>query len=140
MKNHKFLEHTADILIEASGNDYAEALEEAAKALMETVADIEKIEKQNVIIKIIEKAPNIEELIVFSLSSILSEAEINEIFFYDCKVERLEKIGDVWVVEMILKGSNDLKKAKTIVKAVTFCQINVEKDEKMVKINVVFDI
>lgn len=93
MRGHKFLEHTADVKAEAWGRNYAEALEEAALALMETMADIRKIKRGGKKIKIKEKAPNLDEAVVFSLSDILSEAEINDLFFYECKVKRFEKVG-----------------------------------------------
>jgi len=140
VKGHKFLEHTADVMVEAWGKNYAEALEESALALMETIADIKKIKKDGKKVRIVEKAPNLDEIVVFSLSDVLTESEINDLFFYDCKVEKFEKIGNEWIVEMELLGRKSKKCAKTIVKGVTFCQIDVQKEQNKVKMTVVFDI
>ncbi|MFH1306652.1 MAG: archease, partial [Candidatus Micrarchaeota archaeon] len=83
---YKFLEHTADIFVEAEAKNFQEAISEAANAMFEFMGGKEGEGKEFFVVE--EKAENKGELVVSFLSSILAESEINEIL--PCKIEILE--------------------------------------------------
>lgn len=140
MKSHRFLEHTADVLLEASGSSFEEAFEAAAEGMFETIADAGKLgEGRQVEIK--EKAPDLESLVVFTLSGLLGEMEAEEIFLKRLKVERFEKAGGNFVLEAIAYGSEqDPKLGKIVVKAVTHHLLKVEEKKGSWKIRILLDI
>ena len=79
----KFLEHTADVLFEATGKDFKSALEAAADALSFTIGEnVKKIEE----FEIEEEAKDLEDLVVFVLSDLLRECEISGILVGGLKV------------------------------------------------------
>mgnify|MGYP003990443887 FL=1 len=51
MGSYEFIDHTADVLWQATGNDLAEVFTQCALALQETQISVEKVEeKQEVVI------------------------------------------------------------------------------------------
>ena len=140
MKSHRFLEHTADVLLEASGSSFEEALESAADGMFETIADSGKLGEGRRI-KISEKAPDLESLVVFTLSDLLGEMEAEEIFLKRLNVERFGKEAGNFVLEATAYGSEqDPKLGKIVVKAVTHHLLKVEENGEIWKIRVLFDI
>ena len=140
MKSHCFLEHTADVLLEASGSSFEEALEAAADGMFETIADAKKLGADRHV-RIREKAPDLESLVVFALSDLLGEMEAEEIFLKMLKVERFGKEAGNFVLEATAYGSEqDPKLGKIVVKAVTHHLLKVEEKKGSWKIRVLLDI
>ena len=136
---YKFFEHTADVLFEAYGKDYEEALENAAEAMFSVIGEIEKIKaKKSFVIE--EEADKLENLTVFCLSDLLSESEIRNMLLCKIQVERfVEKNGKFYLKAKAFGEEKMDEKTKGLVKAVTYHELKIEKNEK-VKIRVLLDV
>ncbi len=136
---YRFLEHTADILFEAYGKSFEDALENAAEAMFSIMCDVKKLrEERN--FRVEEKADSLENLAVFTLSAILSQSEINEVLPKRFKVERfIQKDGVFSVMGNVYGGRWDGRRVKTDIKAVTHHLIKVEGNGKFT-IRVLLDI
>lgn len=142
MKRHKFLEHTADVLFEAEGETFEEALEAAAGALFDTIAETKKI-KPSKTVEIRETAASREDLVLNTLSTLLSEMDAEELFFKEFKVKELKeegKAGNFSVVGEAKGAPSDPKIGKIVVKAVTYHLLRVEKTGGKWRIRVLLDI
>lgn len=139
-RNYKFLEHTADVLFEASGGSFEEALEAAADALFETICDVNQVgEKKR--IDVSEKAGNLEDLVAFTLSDLLSEMEAEELFLKKFKVENFGKREGGFFIEGKAYGAEmNPEVGKTVVKGVTHGMLKVEGKKGKWKIRVLLDI
>jgi len=131
-KGFKFLEHTADIYFEASGKTFREALENSALALFECVGPAKSVEK--VIIN--ESAPSREDLVVFFLSRLLTEMDINEVVFSKVKITKLDEKSNSLSAEVF----GEKKQPAHSVKAVTYHMLKVEPGKEGCKIRVVLDV
>jgi len=140
MKSHRFLEHTADVLFEAEGDSFEEALEAAADALLETVADTKKVNtKEKVEIK--EKASDLGDLAVFVLSDILSSMDADELFFKKFKVEEFRKENEGYFLRGIAYGSPaDPRIGRTVVKGVTHGMLKVEEKGGRWRMRILLDV
>lgn len=118
-KAFKFFDHTADILYEAYGKTYEEALENAAAALFETIADLKKV-KTTRSVKIREWAPNRDELVVRVLSDLVAERDARGLFFKTFSVIKIEEKDGGFALQGEAKGSAMTPQAGMLdVKAVT---------------------
>ncbi len=140
MKPFKFFDHTADILYEATGRTFEEALQNAALALFETTADLGKVAAaKSVPIK--EAAPTLNELATHVLSDLVAERDARGLFFKSFKVEKFAKTSKGFELEGIAKGSPMQAEAgKLDVKAVTHHQTRVTEAKGKWTIRVLLDI
>ncbi|MFH1286096.1 MAG: archease [Candidatus Micrarchaeota archaeon] len=132
---YKFLEHTADVLVEASGANYERALEEAAHALFSIMAERVKEERE---LPVEARAASLDDLVVFTLSEILGNTEIEEMLPARFKILELKKEGAEFIIRGIVFGGSG--KQSTVVKAITFHELRVEQTENETKIRVLFDV
>jgi len=140
MKSHKFLEHTADVLFEASGDSFEEALEASADAFFETACDVKKVGKDKEV-EVKEKAGNLEDLVIFVLSDLLSEMDAQEIFLGKFKVEKFgKKDGEFFLEGKAWGADKTVDAGKALVKAVTHGMMKVEEKNGKWKIRVLLDI
>ena len=137
---HRFLEHKADVLFEATGESFEDALEECAQALFETMADVSRVKSgESVVVE--ARASELRELAVFVLEELLSEADAENLFFHGFKVASFGKRGREFVLKGAASGSRrkpDL--GRTDVKAVTHHESNVKKTAKGYKIRILLDV
>jgi SHS2 domain-containing protein len=138
MEKYRFLEHTADVLFEAYGKSFEEALENAAEAMFSVMSHTDRLAEEKSF-TVEEQADSLENLVVFTLSSILSESEIRKILPKKFSVEKFEERGNFRVVGKVFGGKWDGGKVKTEVKAVTHHLLRVERNKK-VSIRVLLDI
>ncbi len=131
---YNYLEHTADILFEAEGDTFEEALEEAAAAMSN--ATVEKFKKK-IEFEFEEKAKNIEELTVAVLSRLLSESEVEGLFPGGLKVLKFEEKTENF--RMKVKGWAGTGTQKADIKAVTYHMLKIERNEKC-KIRILLDV
>jgi len=119
MKNYLFFDHTADILFEAYGPTFEKALENAAAALFETIADLKKV-KTTRSVKIREWAPNRDELVVRVLSALVAQRDAEGLFFKTFSVKKIEGKDGGFHLQGEAKGSPMTPQAGLLdVKAVT---------------------
>lgn len=136
---YRFLEHTADVLFESYGKGFEEALENAAEAMFSVMSDVKKL-KEEKSFSVEERADSLENLVVFTLSSILSESEIREVLPKRLEVEKFSERDGVFSVRgKVFGGRWESGRVKTDIKAVTHHLIKVEGKRKF-KIRVLLDI
>lgn len=137
---YRFLEHTADVLYEAYGSTFEEALENAAEAMFSVIAKIDKI-KPTKKVEISESAKDLAELAVFVLSNLLRDSEIASVYLSRFKVEKFGMENDAYYVKGAAYGESIRQAlAKTDVKAVTFHESEVRKEEKRYAVRILLDI
>jgi SHS2 domain-containing protein len=137
---YRFLEHTADVLYEAYGSTFEEALENAAEAMFGVIAKIEKI-KPTEKVEVSESAKDLAELAVFVLSNLLRDSEIANVYLSKFKVEKFGVENGAYYVKGAAYGES-IKQAlaKTDVKAVTFHESGVRKENGGYAIRILLDI
>jgi SHS2 domain-containing protein len=131
-KNFRFLEHTADIMLEADGKDYLDALQNAALGMFSVLGPA----KPEVKFTIEEKAHGKDELVVYVLSRILAECDAREIV--PAKTRVLSFDGTSCSIRMEVSGEK--KRARDHIKAVTFHELSLVEDGKGSRIRVLFDV
>ena len=142
MEKYRFLEHTADVFIEAEGKDLAEAFENVASGLMKLM--IENIEeaKGSVTKHISVEGEDLQALLFEFLTQFLVLHDSENLIFTDINVEKLEK-NDKWHLEAKLKGEDfDAEKhqGNVHVKAITYHEMSVVEETDGAKIKVLVDI
>ncbi|MBI4399667.1 archease [Candidatus Micrarchaeota archaeon] len=138
MEKYKYLDHTADVLFEAYGSTFEEALENSADAMLNIIANNLKT-KQSFEFEVF--ADTKEDLVVQTLSTLIAQSDSNEMILSKFKIEKLEK-GDIYhlVGRAFGEPFGKNKKVKTIVKGVTYHELLVEEKPKKVRIRVLLDV
>jgi len=144
-KQFIYLDHVADIRFIAYGETMETLFENAAKAMLTVIADIENIRSENKFNVELE-APDLENLMVDFLAELLFLFDAEETVIGNVTVNKVEKIaGDFEKYSIIATVSGEPMNAaeqnfKTEVKAVTYSGIRVEKTEKGYETEVVLDL
>jgi SHS2 domain-containing protein len=131
---YSYLEHKADLLIEATGKDFVEALEAAAKGMFDAIARVSSKDS----IEIEEEADSLEDLVVRTLSRLLAESDAGEIPFSKFKITKFER-EPVPKLKGIAYGEQDAPR-KSSIKAVTYHELSVKEEKGKVTIRVLLDI
>ena len=125
---YELFEHTADIGVKGIGDTLEESFEETAKAMTSILVDINKIEPKKTV-KITAEADSIEELLFEFLNEVLAQIDIEGMIFKKFKITKME--NNKLEAELTGEQLNPKKHhAKTQVKAATYSQLKVYKDEK----------
>jgi SHS2 domain-containing protein len=139
---YKYIEHEADIGIEAIGKTIEEMFEEGAKALFNVMVEIKKIKPfRKINIKC--KAPQIDLLFIEWLNMLLAEKDIKETIFSEFKIKKITKQKEDYILEAIASGEKiNLKKhnLKIEVKAATYSGLKYSKIKNKHKIVCVLDV
>ena len=141
MKGHRFLDHTADIKIEAWGDTLEEAFEAAGTAFYDVMLDVNKVEKR------IEKEIKVSGFDIMSLlfnwiDKLILIFELDNLVFRDFKVD-IEIDGEDYRLEALGFGEEyDREKHgyKVHVKAMTYHEMEVVEEENRVVVRYVVDI
>ncbi len=127
IKSIEFFDHIADVLFEARGSSFAKALENAAKAMFQTIADTRRV-KPSECFGVRVSASSREDLVVASLTELLVEGENRELFLTSFKVKTLEETAGGFNVAGEARGTPfDPKRGRVGVKAVTFHELSVRQ-------------
>jgi len=138
---YTFKEHTADLLLEATGETLEEAFIQAAKGMMSSLFDLDTIDiKEDVPIEV--EAPDMESLFVKWLQEVLYRYETEGMLFREFS---LVITTDPPSLKGTASGERfDPKQHKIIteIKAVTYHMLEVEYDQKRkeARVQVLFDI
>ncbi|MGC8662553.1 MAG: archease [Candidatus Micrarchaeia archaeon] len=142
MIKFRYLPHTADIKFVAYGSSFGDALENAAKAMLNVMLDIKKVEKfkhsaKRIIIS--ESASTKADLVWFTLQDILSKIDEKALNAYDFKILNLKegktlKIKGVLFFKEVNKDYHLLE-----IKAITPHDLKVEEGKNW-KIFVLVDV
>ena len=135
--NVVFLEHTADIMYQARGKNFKEALENAARAFFSVITVIEKTKKGESFAVEVD-AVDKEELVVEFLSALLSGMEVREIVLADVAIHEIMEFKGKYLLKATAYGEK--RRPRNLVKAVTYHDLIVEENEKGAMIQVVLDV
>jgi len=125
---YELFEHTADIGVRGYGKTIEESFEETAKAMTTILVDLDTIEEKKTI-RIKSEADSLEELLFEWLNEILAQIDIEGMIFKKFKITKLTNKK----LEAELTGEElkpEKHHTKTQVKAATYSQLKVYKDEK----------
>ena len=131
-KGYRFLEHTADIMFEACGKTYPEALENASKALFSVFGPAGESEKARFSVR----AHDLEELTVQALADVLAYMDSHEIVF-----SRMKAVAfDPKAHSLELEAWGEKKRPRDSVKAVTYHELMVRQDKEGWTIRIILDV
>lgn len=138
MSRYRVLEHTADTAIEAEGRTLADLVENLAYGMFDLMFDLEQVPSLDMT-KIEVSADTLEDLVVDTLSELLTEAESADDAFasFSARVDR-----DALKARVIAAGSkvsNDDLRGPPI-KAVTYHDVEVTEQELGWYGRIVFDV
>ncbi|RLI22181.1 archease [Candidatus Bathyarchaeota archaeon] len=142
MKRFEFLEHTADAYIAAYGKDLAEAFENAALAMFETMTDTTKVEPK------IEDEFEVEgfdeqSLLYNWLEALLVKFETTGNLYSKFKISAIEKTEDGFRLRAKAWGEpfNPEKHPQKVgIKAVTYHMMEVKKEPGKVTVKFILDL
>ncbi|MEM4166402.1 MAG: archease [Candidatus Bilamarchaeaceae archaeon] len=128
--SYKFLEHTSDLIVEAKGKTFREALEEAARAMITQMGAEEASKKEKIKIELPSPQTK-EDIVVATLTEIIASCDSEPFTPAEVKIS----IGKIITVQL----SGERKTPTNIIKAVTYHGLKIER-KKDWKITVLFDI
>ncbi|MFX1298156.1 MAG: archease [Promethearchaeota archaeon] len=141
MAGFRFLEHTSDVYIEASGDTLENAFIHAANALFETMTDLKSIEpKESHQIKI--KSEDLNALLFDWINQFLYFFDVNEFVFSKFEIE-IKKVGsgyELWGTCWGERFDPQKHPARTEIKAPTYSLMEIIQDHMGVVLRFVVDI
>ena len=129
---YKFLEHTADIMFEAYGKGYPEALQNAAKAMFSVFGSAGESERASFFIT----AHNLEELTVQSLADLLAYMDTHEVVFSRLVVKKFDREKK----HLEAEAYGEKKRPRDAVKAVTYHELMVKEEKNGWTIRILLDV
>ncbi len=140
---YKYEPHTAEVAFIAFGKDLKGAIENSAEALLNIMLDLKKINKASVPsnkIPIKESAGTIENLVWYTLQSILTKVDDKKLRAYKFKISKLSQKN-----KFTISGNLFYKKLKQDpfmleVKAVTPHELIVKERKNGYEIHVLVDV
>ena len=141
-KRFEFLEHMADAYIAAYGRNLAEAFENAALAMFETMTDVERVEPE------IEEAIEVEgsdkkSLLYNWLEELLVRFEISGNLYSKFEVIKIEETAKGMKLKAKVMGErfNPEKHVQKVgVKAITYHMMEIEEKPEKVTLKFLLDI
>jgi SHS2 domain-containing protein len=135
----RFLDHTADVGIQAYGETLCEAFENAALGMFNIITDPSKVGAQKDFEVTIEGA-DLKNLLHEWLDQLLILSQVNNMLFSSFKVDLKDLENGVGLTGLVMGEPADPSKHvyKTEIKAVTHHMLEVNEDPPMVR--VLFDI
>jgi SHS2 domain-containing protein len=138
MKRFEVLDHTADIGLIVYGEDLKTLFENAGEAFFHLITDLKKV-RRRVERRIEIKGEDLERLMVDWLSELLYLHDVENLLFKGFKVESVGEGG----LKARVKGEpfqEGVHVIKTGVKAVTYHQIEVRKENGRWRAQIIFDL
>jgi SHS2 domain-containing protein len=135
-------EHTADELIEARGRTLEEAFEQAAKAVFEVITDTAKVECKHEI-EVEVDGYDLENLLYRWIEELLYYLDTDKIVFSVFKVMEIKRQDDSYLLKARVCGEKfnpDKHEHRTIVKAMTYAQMNIRREDDCWVLTFVVDI
>ncbi len=130
---YRYLEHTADELLEAQAPTFAGALHDAVEGSFELIG---KGEKEDAQIEISASAKTKEDLVVEILQEAVVQCELNELS--PTRAQLIESGEQIPYAKFKIFGEK--KPPRNQIKAVTYHLLKVENENGKWKINVLFDV
>ena len=142
MKKFEFLEHTADAYIAAYGRSLAEAFENAALAMFETMTDTAKVEPK--IEDEIEVEGFDEQSLLYNwLESLIVKFEMTGNLYSKFKITDIEKTEGGFRLKAKVWGEQfnpEKHPQKVGIKAVTYHRMEIKKEPEKVTVKFLLDL
>ena len=138
MKRFEFLDHTADIGLIVNGEDLRALFENAGEALFHLITDLRKVRRRTER-RIEIGGESLERLMVDWLTELLYLHEVENLLFKGFHVESVGEDG----LKAEVKGESfreGVHAIKTEVKAVTYHQIEVRKENGHWRAQIILDL
>ncbi|MFO7270785.1 archease [Sphaerobacter thermophilus] len=139
---YRYLEHEADIGLEASGADVAEALEAGVQGMLELMARTDSV-RPEAQTPVEAEGWDFGALFVSLLNAVIAARDISGHFFHSFKLDALERDGDTWRARGTLTGEPvdfDRHQVGIEVKAATYAGLRVEERPDGVTLRCVLDL
>ncbi|MCX2727788.1 archease [Thermomicrobium sp. 4228-Ro] len=138
----EYLDHEADIGLEARGASLQEALRDGVRGLLALLVDPETVEPREVV-SIEASGDDPGSLYVALLNAVLAAIDVHRMFFRDFELTRLERVDDQWIAEGRLYGEPidlDRHAVEIEVKAATYGGLLAEQTESGWRLRCVLDL
>ncbi len=138
----EFLEHTADILIAAHGQNMEEAFENAALAMFEVMTDSAKVNPSKD--EPLEVEAEDEYALLYNwLEALLVKFEVNGMLYSRFKINSIEDTSENFKLSATVSGEKfnpEKHTQKVAVKAVTYHRMEIIKENDKVTLEFILDI
>lgn len=140
--NYKYVDHTADIAIEVSGSTYMELFIASLAGWKNSVINAAATEQKTEIKEITLQENTVEELLVSFLQELNYLFENKKIYPASLSDLHIEKRNDHYLMRSVILFApvSPEDEVKTEIKAVTFHQLDIKKENDVFKTLIVFDI
>ena len=138
----KFIEHTADIIIEAWGETLERAFEDAARATFEVMTDTKSIEPR-VERRVEVEGFDLENLLLRWIEELLILFDSESLLLGEFRVDEIAKSQDGYKLKATVKGEKfnpEKHESRTHVKAITYAQMKIWKDNNTWHVRFTLDI
>jgi SHS2 domain-containing protein len=139
---YKFFEHTADTIFEGYGKTFEEAFENAALAMQEVMTDTKKVRPAREE-KIRAEGDDMKALLYDFLEKFLILKDAKNLVFSEIRVEKITESKGEYRLTAVARGEKFSPKKhtdKTVVKAVTYHEMEVGEKDKKKYVRVLVDI
>ena len=138
----EFLEHTADILIAAHGQNMEEAFENAALAMFEVMTDSAKVDPEQE--DSVEVEAEDEYALLYNwLEALLVKFEVNGMLYSKFKINTIQDTSESFKLNSTIWGEKfnpEKHTQKVAVKAVTYHRMEIIKEIDKVTLEFILDI
>jgi len=141
-RGFEFLEHTADVYVAAYGKDLAEAFENAALAMFETMTDTKRVSTE-IEDRVEVEAEDEQALLYDWLEALLVKFDVNGVLYSKFNVQSLSKLGKRFVLKARIWGESfkpEKHLQKVGVKAITYHRMEIVKKPDKVTLKFILDI
>jgi SHS2 domain-containing protein len=138
---YRFLEHTADIKIEAIGKNFLDALKQAFFAIRYFYTSKKNFKniRTNKEFDIKALADSKEELIYKIFSQLIAKIEIEQAIPIKIKIVEYKELKNRLKIKLKIKATNKIKQ-KDQIKAVTYHDLQVKQEDKKTILTILFDV
>ena len=137
-KQFEIIDHTADIGIVAYGSDYAALFKNAAVGMLSLITDLSKVEKKLVKEIVLQEQDSVT-LLVEWLNGLLYELDAEHLIFNDFTLVMQD--GDRLTATCYGEKLDPQKHAiKREIKAATYHNLNIMKEDNVYSAAIIFDI
>lgn len=139
---YEYLEHQADIGLEATGATLEEALRDGVTGLLNLLVDVETVEPREEV-AVQASAEDAGALFVSLLNAVLATIDLRGMFFREFRITRAEQVNGRWIAEGVLAGEPiDLSRhaVEIEVKAATYGGFLAEQTDRGWRFRCILDI
>jgi SHS2 domain-containing protein len=140
--NYNILDHTADVKIEVFARTLEEAFEVAGQALVETMTELSKVEaKERRSITV--TGEDLYALLYEWIEALIVLFDAEGLIFSRFTVYKIEQRTNEWHLTSEVRGETfdiDRHPQGTEVKAITYAEMEIQKEESHVRLQFVLDI